>query len=109
MPASTVFELATMGGARALHKEDEIGSIEIGKKADLVFWNFNQVWNSLLNYDLSSILSTIVYSSTAENINSVMIDGEFVYKSKENLLYDEKEIIETAAKELKSNLDRAGL
>lgn len=109
MPASAVFDMATMGGAKALHKDNEIGSIEIGKKADLVFWDLNKIWNPLLNEDLHSVLSTIVYSSTPENIRSVMIDGEFVIKDKENMIYDENEILQYGRSELKNLISRAGL
>jgi 5-methylthioadenosine/S-adenosylhomocysteine deaminase len=109
MPASTVFDMATLGGAKALHKEHEIGSIETGKKADLVFWDLNKIWNPIYNDDLNSILSAIVYSSTPENIYSVMIEGEFVVRNREDLLFDEKEILSYGAYELRKVIERSNL
>jgi len=107
--AKQIFEIATIGGAKTLHKENEIGSIEIGKKADLVFWDLNKIQNPLINDDLNSILSTIVYSSSNDNIDSVMIDGEFVIKNKVNLRYDEEEIIKEGKEELRNVIRRSGI
>jgi len=107
--AKQIFELATMGGAKTLHKENEIGSIEIGKKADLVFWDLNRIHNSLINDDVNSIISSIVYSSTNENIDSVMIDGEFVIKNKVNLKFDEEKIIKEGKEELNKLIKRSDI
>ena len=107
--ATKTFELATINGAKTLHKEKEIGSIEIGKKADIIFWDLDMVWNPLIKENIESLLSAIVYSSSTENINSVMIDGKFVIKNKENLLYDETELFRNGKHELKKNMERAGL
>jgi 5-methylthioadenosine/S-adenosylhomocysteine deaminase len=109
IPATTTFEIATINGAKTLHKENEIGSIEIGKKADILFWDLDKVWNPLIKEDIESLLSAIVYSSSAENINSVMIDGKFVIKNRENLLYDETELFRNGKHELKKSIERAGL
>jgi len=109
LPAVKTFEMATMNGAKTLKKEKEIGSLEIGKKADIIFWDLDKEWNPLVKEDLDSLLSAIIYSSTADNINSVMIDGKFVIKNRENLLYDEAELFSFAKQELKKNMQRAGL
>jgi 5-methylthioadenosine/S-adenosylhomocysteine deaminase len=107
--AIKTFELATINGAKTLRKEKEIGSIEIGKKADILFWDLDRIWNPLIKKDIESLLSAIVYSSSPENINSVMIDGRFVVKNRENLLYDEAELFRNGRHELKKNMERAGL
>ena len=60
MEAKTVFRLATIEGARALHLENEIGSIEVGKKADIVLLNLEQVNNTLID---ENIYSSIIFSA----------------------------------------------
>ncbi|GIV45331.1 MAG: hypothetical protein KatS3mg036_0149 [Ignavibacterium sp.] len=82
MTAREVFEIATIGGARALHLDAEIGSIEEGKKADLVLLELNQVHNSL-DVNEENLYSSIVYTCDHTNVQSVMINGEWVYQNRE--------------------------
>jgi cytosine/adenosine deaminase-related metal-dependent hydrolase len=72
MPARTIFELATIGGARALGLDGEIGSIEAGKKADLVLLDLRKPWNPLRSED--DLFAALVHTD-AENVDSVMVDG----------------------------------
>lgn len=105
MDAKTVFELATIEGAKALHLENQIGSIEVGKKADLVLIYLNQIHNSL-DDSKESLYSKIVYSCDHSNVHSVMIDGKWVYSNKAPVNFDEKEVISNAKSELKKLLNR---
>ncbi|MFN3871737.1 MAG: amidohydrolase family protein [Ignavibacterium sp.] len=105
MDAKTVFKLATIEGAKALHLENEIGSIEVGKKADLVLMNLNSSINSYFD-DGKSIFSDIVYSSGIQNINSVIVDGNWLVKDYQSMIYDENEITEIAKSELHKLLSR---
>jgi cytosine/adenosine deaminase-related metal-dependent hydrolase len=103
MPAAEVLEIATMGGARTLGLDKEIGSIEPGKKADLVLLDLRQTWNSLTESDL---YSSIVYSATPENVDSVMIDGRWIYQHKSFLRLDVEKILLEARGELRKLLSR---
>ncbi len=105
MDAHTVFRLATIEGAKVLHLENEIGSIEIGKKADLVLLNLNS-YNNSVSEDEKSIYSDIVYSANPNNVESVMVDGKWLVKDKESLLYEQEKIIEEGRSELKKLLSR---
>lgn len=105
MNAKTIFKLATIEGAKALHLENEIGSIEVGKKADLVLINLNSPFNSYVE-DEKSIYSDIVYSSENHNIHSVIVEGKWLVKDYHSLVYDEKEITINAKSELKKLLSR---
>ncbi len=105
MDSLTVFRLATIEGAKALHIEKAVGSIEIDKKADLVLLDLEradqplQLDNSSVPTDENQIYSSIVYSASKENVKSVLLDGNFVVNEGNNLLYDEKKILADAKKE----------
>ncbi len=105
MDAKTVFKLATIEGAKALHLQDEVGSIETGKKADLVLIDLNTNIHSVPDTD-ESIYSDIVYSSSADSVHSVMVEGEWKVLNKNSLLYDQKELNQTSKYELKKLLQR---
>lgn len=104
--AKTVFKLATIEGAKALHLQKEIGSIEVGKKADLVLMDLNSNSHSISVSD-DSIYSNIVYSSSSDSVNSVMVEGEWKVLNKKSLLYDQNELNQTSKDELKKLLRRA--
>jgi cytosine/adenosine deaminase-related metal-dependent hydrolase len=105
MDAKTVFKLATIEGAKALHIENEVGSIEAGKKADLVLLNLNSSYNSYVKNE-QSIFSDIVYSSSSQNVHSVIVDGKWLVKDYQSLIYDEREITAEANSELEKLLQR---
>ena len=108
MNSKTVFRLATIEGAKALHLEDEIGSIEVGKKADLVLLDLNTPIQPLI-IDKDNIYSTIIYSSSRENVKSVFIDGKEVVRDGESLVYNKDEIFSKAKRELKELLNRSSI
>jgi 5-methylthioadenosine/S-adenosylhomocysteine deaminase len=103
MPALTVFELATIGGAKTLGLEKEIGSIEPGKKADIALLDLQKVWTPLFNSD---IYSTIVYSCDPRNVDSVMVDGMWLVRQGELTSLDEHKIRLQAQHEVKHLLQR---
>jgi len=88
--------MATINGARALGLEDQIGSLEVGKKADLVILNLNKV-NTI---PADNVYSQLVYSAHTDNVLHVMVDGEWVVQNQQVLAYDENEVIENAWNEL---------
>jgi 5-methylthioadenosine/S-adenosylhomocysteine deaminase len=105
MDAKTVFKLATIEGAKALHFENEVGSIEIGKKADLVLMDLNSYVNSVMDND-EQVYSNIVFSSGTNNVHSVMIDGKWIVMDGESLIYDKSKLREESIDELKELLKR---
>ncbi len=107
MDAKTVFQLATKEGARALHLQNEVGRIEVGKKADLVLLDLKTNIHSFSESD-ESIYSDIVYSSSSDSVHSVMIEGEWKVLNKKSLLYDQAELNKKAKEELKKLLKRVG-
>lgn len=95
LPAATVLRMATIEGARALHLEHEIGSIEPGKRADLQLLDLN----SLHTVPASDPVSTIVYSATPQNVDTVIIAGKVVLRDGTFETMNESEILEAAANE----------
>lgn len=100
MNAKTIFRMATIDGAKALHLENEVGSIEVGKKADLVLIDLNSYSNSYSDSD-DSVYSDIVFSSSTENVKSVMVDGKWLVKDRKSSIYDQQKLIADGKEELK--------
>ncbi len=75
LPAAQALELATLGGARALGLEGEIGSIETGKRADLIALDLSGPHAQPEEADL---VSRIVYSARASDVRHVVVDGKIV-------------------------------
>ncbi len=105
MDAKTVFRMATIDGAKALSIDKEVGSIEIGKNADLVLLNINKADQPMQIGD-EQIYSSIVYSASKENVHSVIIDGELVFKNGNSLLYDKEKLIANGKEQLNELLKR---
>jgi cytosine/adenosine deaminase-related metal-dependent hydrolase len=105
MNAETVFRLATIEGAKALNLQNEIGSIEAGKKADLVLINLDDSIHPVHDHD-ENIYSRMVYSESGGNVKHVMINGKWVVRNGYSNIYDQKEILAEAEKQLKKLLDR---
>jgi len=78
VPARQVLEMATLGGARALGLDREIGSLEAGKKADLISLDMDSIgWAPRNGQDLYTAL---VYSQSGLNMRDVMVDGEWLLR-----------------------------
>jgi 5-methylthioadenosine/S-adenosylhomocysteine deaminase len=92
MSAQQAFELATIRGAQALHMEKEIGSIEKGKRADLVLVKRD----SLNQIPLYNIYSDLVYATKASDVETVIINGKVVMRDRHLLTLNEAAIKEGA-------------
>ena len=90
--AQQAFEMATIRGARALHLEHEIGSIEAGKRADLVIVDREDL-NQIPAYN---VYSDLVYATKAWDVLTVIINGQIVMLDRKLLTLDEAAIKEGA-------------
>lgn len=106
MDAKQMVRLATIEGAKALHLSQEIGSIEVGKKADLQLLNLEKATHSMIDGD-DNLYSSIAYAADKSDVNSVMVEGKWVVRNGTNLIYDESEMVLNGKAELKKLLDRA--
>lgn len=92
LPALTTLRMATIDGARALGLADQIGSIEVGKRADLTLLNLH----CLHTMPQPDLVSTIVYAAEASNVETVIIDGQIVLRDGRLLTMNEDEVIAQA-------------
>lgn len=101
--AGEVFNAATLNAAKMLHRDD-LGRIAPGAKADLLFWRTD----SLFITPLRDPIKNIVYSATAEDLRSVMIDGEWVMREGKVLHVDERTVTATLQRAGERMWDRLG-
>lgn len=88
LPDKQMFEMATINGARSLHLEDQIGTLEVGKKADIVLLKNNSPVPVFEN----NVMNFIVTVADSAHVDTVVIDGNLVVKGGEYLLMDEAEV-----------------
>ena len=103
LPAKRALRMATFDGAKAMGLEAEIGSIEVGKKADLSVVRLDRLHST----PASDVVSALVYSAEAEDVATVVIDGNLVMRDRKLLTVSEAQTITTANAEAKKLMDRA--
>ncbi|PIN05331.1 hypothetical protein CDL12_22128 [Handroanthus impetiginosus] len=105
LTAETVLQMATINGAKSVLWDNEIGSLEVGKKADMIVINPSS-WSMMPIHDC---ISSLVYSMRSENIRSVMCNGRWIMIDKKILTLDEEQVIEMAVSASRDLLKRAGI
>jgi 5-methylthioadenosine/S-adenosylhomocysteine deaminase len=88
----SVLRMATAGGAKALGLESVCGTVEIGKRADLILVNIDTVHNQPVN----DIFSQLVHCAKASDVQTVMVDGEILMRDRQLQRLDEKQILADA-------------
>ena len=87
--------MGTINGARALGLDDEIGTVEVGKKADLILIDTN---NANMIPDSSKLSSNVIYSANGSNVDTTICNGQILMENKKLTTLDEQEIYEKARK-----------
>ena len=105
IPAEQALEMATINGARSLGLEDEIGSLEPGKKADIILFDRQRpewvpMWDPV---------STLVWSADGKSVDTVIVDGQMVLEGGQFTALDEREMLAQAAAQARACNDRIGL
>ncbi len=104
MKAADVLRMATIGGAECLGIENEVGSLETGKKADIIFICRDGTHCSpSVGVPLES---QIVYSLKSSDVDTTIIDGEVLYENKRFIRMDEKKVLNTASAQIEKVLGR---
>jgi 5-methylthioadenosine/S-adenosylhomocysteine deaminase len=93
LPATAALEMATMRGARALGLDKEIGSVEAGKRADMIMVRLDRP-NAVPLYD---VYSQMVYALKGSDVQDVMVNGRPVVRDGRVLTLDEKQVLAKAA------------
>ncbi len=96
--SSQSLAMGTIEGAKALGLDSEIGSIEVGKKADIILIDTN---SANMVPDSSSLSSNIIYSANGSNVDTTICNGKILMENKKLTVLDEQEIFEKAKKAIK--------
>ncbi|KAK4380409.1 hypothetical protein RND71_002271 [Anisodus tanguticus] len=105
LPAETILRMATINGAKSVLRDKEIGSLEVGKKADIVVVNASS-WSRMPIHDC---ISSLVYCMRTENIVSVMCNGRWIMKDKKIMTVDEEKVLSMAKHASAELLKRASI
>ena len=105
MPAMTVLEMATVRGAKSMGMGSEIGSIEVGKKADLVFIDLKKPHLT----PFRDLVSNIVYSAMGSDVDTVMVNGRFLLRRGKALTLDEEKVVGEAQRRQDELISRSGV
>jgi 5-methylthioadenosine/S-adenosylhomocysteine deaminase len=98
LPARETFAMATRLGARALHLGEITGSLEVGKRADLILLDTDRIHNTPhYNRDENAIYSRLVYAAKSSDVTDVMVNGRWLMRARELLTIDEAPLLEAAA------------
>jgi 5-methylthioadenosine/S-adenosylhomocysteine deaminase len=92
--AAATLEMATINGARALGLDKKIGSLEEGKKADIIIVDFDKPHLAPLH----NVVSHLVYSAVGGDVDTTIVDGKILMQGREVLTLDEDKVLERAQK-----------
>jgi len=104
LPAKTMLKLATIGSATAVGLQNEVGSLEVGKKADLILVDFKKPHLTPFH----NVPGHLVYSSFGSDLHTTIIDGKIVMENRQVRTLDEEEVIGKAQREFERLLDKGG-
>ena len=105
LPAARVLRMATADGARALGLGGEIGSLEVGKRADITVLDLERIHTT----PRPDVVSTIVYAAEAADVRTVLIEGRLVLQDGELKTVAEREVIEEAREQQRLLTGRSGI
>jgi 5-methylthioadenosine/S-adenosylhomocysteine deaminase len=105
LPAARVLRMATIDGARALGLANQIGSLEVGKRADVIVVALNQTHSAPAN----EVVSSLVYTAQPSDVLATIVQGSIVMRDGALLTLNESEVLEDANREASAMTKRAGI
>jgi len=104
LPPGRVLEMCTIDAAKALGMEKDIGSLETGKKADVVLLDLRRPHL----YPLNMPVFRIIYFANGNDVDTVIVDGRIALENRKATYVDEDEVLDDAQRETEAMLDRTG-
>jgi len=105
MPSTTLLEMATVGGAKAMRHEDQVGTLEAGKKADLILIDINQPHIQPTH----NLVNTLIEVVTSRDVTHTIVDGQLLMKDRQVLTMDEEKILFESSHAMKELSVRANI
>ncbi|CAM2846475.1 amidohydrolase [Paenibacillus sediminis] len=93
MSAKEALRMATIGGAKLLHIDHETGTLEVGKKADMILIDMNKPHLQPIH----QVESLLAYSATGSDVHTTIVNGTILMRNRELLTIDEDELIQQAS------------
>lgn len=104
VPAEKVLEFSTINGAKALGMEKEIGSVEVGKKADVILIDLNKPHLT----PLTNPVSHLVYAASGSDVDTVIVDGKVIMQGRQVKTINEEKVLRLANEQTYDLLEKAG-
>lgn len=102
IPAITALKMATINGARALNWDDEIGSIEVGKKADIIIVDMDKPHLCPRH----NVVSALAYSAQASDVKTMIVDGKIIMEDYDIKTIDVEKVMYNTEKHAKDLISR---
>jgi 5-methylthioadenosine/S-adenosylhomocysteine deaminase len=110
MPAYQVLEMATLGSARCLGIQAQVGSLEVGKRADVIVVDLHtaHMWPALHGQD-SNLVEQLVYSANANDVLTTIVDGKVLMEDRQVVTLDPVEIEDTVRRAAEDLIEKGGI
>ncbi|MBP8784266.1 MAG: amidohydrolase family protein [Synergistaceae bacterium] len=105
LPPGKLLEMVTINPAKAMGMDKDLGSLECGKKADVIILN---MWQPHLVPNFMPV-HRLVYEAVGNDVETVIVDGRIVMKDRKPLYVDENEVLESGQEEALRTVKRAGI
>jgi 5-methylthioadenosine/S-adenosylhomocysteine deaminase len=110
IPAEVAFEMITVNAARALCWDDEIGSLEVGKRADILLVDLQQPYFiPLVDRPKCNIINQLIYAASGHDVDTVLVDGEIVVQNHRVVTVDENQVLREGSQRAKDLIARSGV
>jgi len=110
IPAERALQMATINGAKALRMEEEIGSLEKGKKADIILIDIKKPhWTPLLKKPKLNLINHLVYTGVGSDVDTVIIDGKIIMRNREILTISEEQVLKRAQEVSEDLIEKSGV
>jgi 5-methylthioadenosine/S-adenosylhomocysteine deaminase len=110
LPCEQMLRMATINGARLLGLEELAGTIEVGKRADIIIVNTNEphMW-PLLKEDVRNVAEQLVYAARASDVSTTIVDGNVLMENRQVLTMDESTVRMDAEEAIGELITRSGI